>query len=261
MEKENPSYYTVIPADVRYDKNLSLLEKLLYAEIIALTNKEGYCWASNQYFARLFDKNDKYISSKINHLAKLGYLKINVDRAGGNSRKIWIPIQKNLNTYSEKAEHPYSEKAEHNNTSINNTNNITTKNTIASDEASIIAQYFNKVFSKQYRLTPDRTKRIKLRLKSYTVDEIKKAIDNLKQSKFHNGENDRCWKATIDFIIRNDEKIDEFLNSAPVKDEDIIITKKPYFMGKPMTKDLKLVIFGQNDLRTFAGNKKDIEWK
>jgi hypothetical protein len=129
MEKENPSYYTVIPADVRYDKNLSLLEKLLYAEIIALTNKEGYCWASNQYFARLFDKNDKYISSKINHLAKLGYLKINVDRAGGNSRKIWIPIQKNLNTYSEKAEHPYSEKPEHNNTSINNTNNITTKNT------------------------------------------------------------------------------------------------------------------------------------
>jgi hypothetical protein len=129
MEKENPSYYTVITADVRYDKNLSLLEKLLYAEIIALTNREGYCWASNQYFAELFDKNDKYISSKINHLAKLGYLKINVDRAGGNSRKIWIPIQKNLNTYSEKPEYPYSEKAEHNNTSNNNTNNITSNNT------------------------------------------------------------------------------------------------------------------------------------
>lgn len=129
MEKEQPSYYTVIPADVRYDKNLSLLEKLLYAEIIALTNKEGYCWANNQYFANLFDKNDKYISSKINHLAKLGYLKINVDRANGNSRKIWIPIQKNLDTYSEKAEYPYSEKPEHNNTSINNTSNITTKNT------------------------------------------------------------------------------------------------------------------------------------
>jgi hypothetical protein len=125
MEKEQPNYYTVISADVRYDKNLSLLEKLLYAEIIALTNKEGYCWASNQYFARLFDKNDKYISSKINHLAKLGYLKMNIDRAGGNSRKIWIPIQKNLNTYSEKPEYPYSEKPEHNNTRYNNTNNIT----------------------------------------------------------------------------------------------------------------------------------------
>jgi hypothetical protein len=86
-------------------------------------------------------------------------------------------------------------------------------NTIASDEANIIIEYFNKLFLRQYRLTPDRSKKIKLRLKSYTLDEIKKAIDNLKQSKFHNGENDRGWIATIDFLIRNDEKIDEFLNS------------------------------------------------
>lgn len=37
--------------------------------------------------------------------------------------------------------------------------------------------------------------------------------------------------------------------------------KEPYFMNKPMTKDLKYVVFGQNDLRTFAGKKGDIEWK
>jgi hypothetical protein len=32
-------------------------------------------------------------------------------------------------------------------------------------------------------------------------------------------------------------------------------------MNKPMTQDLKLVIFGQNDLRTFVGKKDDIEWR
>lgn len=37
--------------------------------------------------------------------------------------------------------------------------------------------------------------------------------------------------------------------------------KKPYFMGKPMSQDLQWVIYGKNDLRTFAGDKKDIEWK
>lgn len=37
--------------------------------------------------------------------------------------------------------------------------------------------------------------------------------------------------------------------------------KQPYFMNKPMTKDLKQVIWGQNDFRTFAGKKEDIEWK
>ena len=92
-----------------------------------------------------------------------------------------------------------------------NNNQITIKS--SSKEAEEIIDYFNNKFSRQYRLTPDRNKKIKLRLKSYSLDEIKKAIDNLKQSKFHNGENDRGWIATIDFIIRNDEKIDEFLNS------------------------------------------------
>jgi hypothetical protein len=89
------------------------------------------------------------------------------------------------------------------------------KNTITSDEVSQVIQYYNQLFGTKYRVTSDRVKKIKLRLKTYTLDEIKIAIKNIKSSKFHNGENDRGWKATIDFIIRNDEKIDEFLNKFP----------------------------------------------
>jgi len=37
--------------------------------------------------------------------------------------------------------------------------------------------------------------------------------------------------------------------------------KKPYFMGKIMSEDLKWVIWGKNDLRKFAGDKGDIVWK
>ena len=37
--------------------------------------------------------------------------------------------------------------------------------------------------------------------------------------------------------------------------------KKPYFMGKIMSEDLKWVIWGKNDLRQFAGDKGDIVWK
>jgi len=36
---------------------------------------------------------------------------------------------------------------------------------------------------------------------------------------------------------------------------------KPYFWGKPMSQDLQWVIHGKNDLRTFTGDKNDIEWK
>ena len=51
MENERPNYYAIIPADVRYDKRLKPIERLLYGEITCLSNKEGYCFASSNYFA------------------------------------------------------------------------------------------------------------------------------------------------------------------------------------------------------------------
>ena len=50
---ERPSYYSIIPATVRYDKRLKAYERLMFSEITALSNKYGYCTAPNSYFASL----------------------------------------------------------------------------------------------------------------------------------------------------------------------------------------------------------------
>ena len=44
---ESPSYYAVIPASVRYDERLKANEKLLYGELTALSQKDGFAFASN----------------------------------------------------------------------------------------------------------------------------------------------------------------------------------------------------------------------
>ena len=73
---ETPTFYTMLPAAVRYDKNLKPNEKLLFAEISALTNVTGYCYASNAYFQNLFDASTRTVQGWLKHLQDCGYISI-----------------------------------------------------------------------------------------------------------------------------------------------------------------------------------------
>jgi hypothetical protein len=55
-ETEKPSYWAVLPAAIRYDPEIPASAKLLYAEISALTDQRGFCWASNAYFVDLSEE-------------------------------------------------------------------------------------------------------------------------------------------------------------------------------------------------------------
>jgi hypothetical protein len=93
MENENPNYYAVIPANVRYCKGLSSTAKLLYGEIAALANAEGYCWATNTYFAKLFDMSVSTIAHTIGTIEEAGFIKINNiygDNGGIIQRRMYI---------------------------------------------------------------------------------------------------------------------------------------------------------------------------
>ena len=74
MEEQQESYYAIIPANVRYDKDLAPNAKLLYGEITALCNEKGYCWASNQYFAELYGVSVLSIKRWVNSLVTKGYV-------------------------------------------------------------------------------------------------------------------------------------------------------------------------------------------
>lgn len=74
MEEQQKSYYAIIPANVRYDKDLAPNAKLLYGEITALCNEKGYCWASNQYFAELYGVSVLSVKRWVNSLVNKGYV-------------------------------------------------------------------------------------------------------------------------------------------------------------------------------------------
>lgn len=79
-------------------------------------------------------------------------------------------------------------------------------------EIYIYVSKFNELFSSNYKPTDGRAKKLKVRLQNFTLDQVLQALEALGKSKWHHGENDRNWKATPDFLIASDEKVDEWLN-------------------------------------------------
>jgi hypothetical protein len=132
-ETPNKSYYAIIPASVRYDRELTPNAKLLYGEITALCNEKGYCWATNKYFAELYGVSKKSISKWVKALSDRGHIQSKVVRKEGSeeieNRYITIlphPMEQKFNTYGTKGDGPIEQKFTDNNTS--NTTKNTTSN-------------------------------------------------------------------------------------------------------------------------------------
>jgi len=116
-----PSYYATIPANVRYSENLTPNAKLLYAEITALSQKDGPCWASNKYFSNLYNVSTVTISRWISSLVENNFINREIVYKKGTKEidKRYLQlcnggINKNVNT-------PINKNVKDNNTSINNT--------------------------------------------------------------------------------------------------------------------------------------------
>lgn len=142
--KEQPNYYSIIPAHVRYDKELKPMEVIMYGELTALSNKYGYSYASNNYFAELYNVHKKTVSTWISNLKEKGYIDTVVIRDENmtvTERRIYItaPYPSNHGEgYPQKSGDPIHKKTEENNTRINNT-----RINRDSDEISKLFQYIS----------------------------------------------------------------------------------------------------------------------
>jgi hypothetical protein len=93
------------------------------------------------------------------------------------------------------------------NTSI--THQLTVKEDMSSDDdltVDDVVEVWNDMaeqcgLAKVVKLTEVRRKKIKARIKEYSVDDWSKAMKAIYNSKFLRGDNDRGWKADFDFLL------------------------------------------------------------
>jgi len=87
------AYMGYIPSNVRYDKELSCRDKMIYCEITA-TLDNGYCIKKNRYFSKAFGYSESSISKSITQLRRCGHINVNIEKDELTNkykkRYIWI---------------------------------------------------------------------------------------------------------------------------------------------------------------------------
>ena len=138
-EKNFISYYAVLPSTVLFNEELKANEKLLYAVITVLANKDGYCFASNNYLAELFNSKPHTISNWISHLSRLNFVHVELIRSDNNEimqRRIYI----NDIPYVIKMTYPYS---------IKKTESMSQKGQYNNDIDNKIDRFFNYIIKRE----------------------------------------------------------------------------------------------------------------
>lgn len=123
------------------------MARIMYAEITALSNKNGYCSAGNSYFADLYEVAPETVSRWISKLNQSGYIQLETEwnetyqreerriKVGGLDKKIKggltkrskVALTKRSKGGKQKDQTPLDKKINHNSTSTNTTSNNNTR--------------------------------------------------------------------------------------------------------------------------------------
>lgn len=207
-ENSKPNYYAVIPAIVRYDNDVMDKAKILYGEISALSGKYGYCFATNQYFANLYNISDRQVRRLLNSLASKGYIIIDKE---SELRKIYtfegaieltFLLDKNVRHPGQKCPPTPDKNVRHNNTSINNKKNNTPSPELVSEFKAWYSKYPNQRNEQQTMRNYIRTRN------KYSAEQLMSALDNYLADIEKNNTDKRYIKYSTNFVGREQAFVD-----------------------------------------------------
>lgn len=214
-----------IPKEVWLDARLNALEKVILTEIDSLDQGDKGCYASNEHLAEFCQCSKRKVSEAISKLIECGY--IYIQNFDGRKRELRSRLAESARQTSKKCEAD-SQNLLQSNIDNNIDNNIDKKerkegegnkeNEDQSQEMErVYTHYLNTsgTTAGRYKLTDKRKAKLKSRLQDCGADMLIDAIDHARADYFYNGDNDRGWKADLDFIIRSYENTEKLANLTP----------------------------------------------
>lgn len=214
-----------IPAIVAFDPKLQPLDGKLYAVVYWLERlKDGRCWASNATLAKVIGSSSSGVNNSLNRLRKSKYIECTYDK--NNHRKeiktlVYYSVNPSSNEVGGVPQMSNIDKKKKERFTSDQLTNIK-KVYVTWLRKMIIPPhsiYLNdpdalraatKQAAKRCQLTETRMTKINARIQSKGLNQVLKAIYTLSESDWHKGENDSSWKASIEWLCKNDEKIEEW---------------------------------------------------
>ncbi len=182
-----------MPASVRYDTTIGDRAKLLYIEVTANVDNMGICRQDKIYFADMFDLTERGVSLVFADLIKAGHLAVH-EEEGEKFVRLTGGYQPTEITVKRKPE----------------------LRKVTKEETYPIIDKWNEQHGTKYKSTGVIVQHIKARLLTFTQEEILKAFDNrfahVSTDSWWNKEENHRHKINIDPMIRNDKRIQEWLN-------------------------------------------------
>ena len=191
---DNPNFFSVLPAAVRYCKQINHFDRILYSEAMALSNKWGYCNASNGYFAELYDVEPETVSRAFSKLSKAGHIKIELSGSGMNERKIYplvgaLPMTNISWGHDKNVIAPHDENVNDNNIHSNNKSIVGKPDdaAILTDLVKGAINLLNDLTNSAFKPTSKKTRdTIKARMnEGYTLPDFEKVIRHKVASWLH----------------------------------------------------------------------------
>lgn len=230
--------FIVINRDMlkRYGLNVTLMLCELASEY-NYYDKEGKLEPDGMFFATVDNISDKTGLSKyqqaeaLKALDQMGIVKTIVKGIPAKRyfkldvEKLANKLANNSPTRSQKTRQLVVKKLDTNNNNIKIINNNNNEGEGEADKKENENQEMERVYTHyldrfgttagRYKLTDKRKAKLKSRLKDCGADMIIGAIDHARADYFYNGDNDRGWKADLDFILRSYENVEKLANLSP----------------------------------------------
>ena len=128
----------------------------------------------------------------------------------------WVNYQDKRNEVTKKVTKKLTNNQPTSNQQVTTTNN---DNNVNKDNKDIYTKKFNLLYKTKQTLTKKRSAHLNARLKTYSMEQVVKALEVMYNIPFYRGINNDGWTPDLGFLIRSDDNVDKFLNKAKPQTE------------------------------------------